>query len=103
MNPLGIDQRRIVVAARASDGAFLAMGQLVPLAPGLSEVRSVVVDKHNRCVAARRGCISRCTPAGASRECLEGPSLFVGAMMGCRRPSSLSVLPLVSSERAGHL
>jgi hypothetical protein len=56
MNPLGIDQRRIVVAASAQGGAFLGMGQLAPLGPGLSEIRSVVVDQKHRCVG-RLACV----------------------------------------------
>lgn len=54
MNPLGIDQRRIIVAA-AAGGQLLGMGQLVPIAPGASEVRSVVVCKEARCGGGRQG------------------------------------------------
>jgi hypothetical protein len=50
MNPLSIDQRLIVVAACPSSGALIGLGQLVPLGPGRSEIRSVVVEKEHRCV-----------------------------------------------------
>ncbi|KIZ01123.1 hypothetical protein MNEG_6837 [Monoraphidium neglectum] len=48
MNPLSIDQRLIVVAACPSSGALIGLGQLVPLGPGRSEIRSVVVEKEHR-------------------------------------------------------
>lgn len=53
MNPLGIDQRRMVVAACPTTGQLLGMGQLVPLEPGLSELRSLVVESSHRCARAR--------------------------------------------------
>lgn len=48
MNPLGIDQQRIVVAECPSSGGFMGMGQLVPIGPGASEIRSLVVAQQHR-------------------------------------------------------
>lgn len=47
MNPLGISQERMLVAA-APDGRLLGMGQLVPLSGGASELRSIVVAPEAR-------------------------------------------------------
>ena len=83
MNPLGISQDRITVATRPSGGGggggggeFLGMGQLVPIAPGLSELRSIVVARQHRRVLRVRAHAGAYKTRGARgarsnvRECL---------------------------------
>ncbi|GBF95309.1 hypothetical protein Rsub_08340 [Raphidocelis subcapitata] len=65
MNPLGLDQSRLLIAATAARGEFVGMGQVFPLAPGVSELRSIVVAPPHR---------GRGAGAALVRRLCEGPA-----------------------------
>ena len=68
MNPLGLDPRRLLVAACAARGDLLGLGQIVPLAPGLWEVRSVVVAPTHRGRGVGGALVRRLCEAAAAGE-----------------------------------
>jgi hypothetical protein len=69
MNPLGLDCRRMVVAAGRDGGEPLGMAQLAPLPGGAGEIRSLVVEPRHR--RARGAAIDRSAAA------------FLACRLGC--------------------
>jgi len=95
MNPLGIDQKRIVIASDTNSGELLAMGQLVPLAPGLSEIRSVVVAPKHRGRGIGGALVQHLCSGSPDAVCLT----TISRRSGFYRRAGFEVLPLARVPR----